>query len=239
MYEATNDAIVPLLVTEVAGTWKAATTVTLPSGASTGTNEAAFMRDVDCVSVGNCVAIGKYLDISNNPHDFALTQVSGGAWTTRKLPSGILSAQNGLPESLSCRSTSNCTMVGYEVANDNVVGVAWTETSGTWSSPAAFGSAAPGIVPQAVACPDATTCIAVGNTGGDGLPAYAIETSGTWAAARTLSLPALSPRAISGELYSISCDTAAVCEAVGQFGGAGAALPQVAGAATWSGGSWS
>ena len=246
-YEATDGSLDPLLVTEVAGTWQAATTIALPSGALTGSEEFAYLTDVDCVSVGNCVAIGSYEDDANDPliHGFALTQVSGGAWTTTKLPDiGTSSNDGSSPASLSCSDTSDCTAVGAQ--NDpSQNGLAWRRTSGTWSTPTNIAAAGDSTFqPLAVACPDAATCVAVGDLQGEGtLPGYAIETSGTWATAASLPLPALSPKASAGELLSISCDTAAVCEAVGEFGGyltiSGGHTPGAAGAATWSGGSWS
>jgi|GEM_PF-2827044 len=249
-YQTTDAPLVPLVITEVAGTWQPATAVTLPSGAPSGSNEDAEMNDVDCVSTGNCVAVGAYFGNNNVIHLFSVTQVSGGAWTASKVPdvSGISTSNSAVAESLSCSDTSDCTVVGQQIDDSNQNGVAWRRTSGTWSSPATMSSAgdSQGFLPQAVACPDATTCVAVGafeTFTYQSLPGVAIETSGTWAAATPLPFPTLSPQAAGGAFLSISCHTAAVCEAVGSFGGAEAgsyvATPQAAGAATWSDGSWS
>ena len=118
-----------------------------------------------------------------------------------------------------------------------VASYVWTETSGIWSAGVRLvGDGGRFFMAEGIACPDATTCLVVGDLAGR--PAYATEIAGAWGAVTALRLPALSPVETAGSLTGISCSTAAVCEAVGVLDTAGGAA-SVAGAATWSHGAWS
>jgi hypothetical protein len=248
-YALTSGATLPLLVTETSGTWGTPVAMTLPAGAASGAKEIGELPGVDCVSTGNCVAVGAYEDTGGLGQDVAETQVAGGSWTPVELPAvaGGSASTITLALSVSCTDTSDCTAIGEQLdeATFQISTVSWTESAGTWSDPVTIPT--PGtsfFLANQLACPDATTCLAVGSleTLTGQYPAYATETSGTWGAATRLPIPSLSPAAGAATLTSISCDTATLCEAVGEFieqGKKPSSLSIAAGAATWSNGTWS
>ncbi len=252
IYAVSTGAALPMLFTETSGTWSSAETLPAPSNVETGNSEVVEPTAVDCPSTGNCVVVGAYRGTDGNVHEFADSQISGSAYTPVQLPdvAGNSSSTLAVVSSLTCSDTSDCTGIGEDInASTFTIGTAvWTETSGTWASPTTVPTTVGGtafFVGASVACPDATTCIAVGSelslsfSGESDLAAYAVETSGVWSRAIAMRVPSLYPLAVSGELTGISCDTATLCEAVGTFAGATNSAFVSAGAATWSNGTWS
>jgi hypothetical protein len=91
-------------------------------------------------------------------------------------------------------------------------------------------------------CPTSITCLAVGelaNAAGTVVrPASDAELSGVWSVRIAVPLPKLSPVVTVGGFASLSC-TPNLCEAVGSFGLSAKSTEPIAGAATWSDGTWS
>jgi hypothetical protein len=248
LYELSGE-VLPLFFTESAGTWGSLQTLPVPANAQTGSSEVVESVAVDCPSAGNCVILADYRGTDGNEHAFVDTQTSGGAYVPVQLPdiAGNSSTAFATATSLTCSDTSNCTVIGEEVdeATFNIGTASWTESAGTWAAPTevpAGNGPFTFFVGASVACPDATTCIAVGaeiginSTGLYDLAASATETSGVWSKAAPMSVASLYPVTVASELSDISCDTATLCEAVGSFGGYTA---EAAGSATWSNGTWS
>jgi hypothetical protein len=248
-YSLASGSVLPLLFTETSGTWSSVETLPTPSNVETGADEAIEPSAVDCPSTGNCVIVGSYRGTDGVTHDFADTQTSGGPYTSVQLPdiAGSSSTAFGTVLSLTCTDTSDCTAVGewLDESSFNIGTASWTESAGTWAAPTEVPTTGGGFtffVAVSVACPDATTCIAVGSELGisaTGLfddAAYAIETSGVWSSAVPMHVASLYPLALESDLTGISCDTAALCEAVGTFEGT---TGVASGAATWSNGTWS
>jgi len=252
LYAVSTGAALPMLFTETSGTWSAAETLPAPPNVELGSSEVVEPTAIDCTSTGNCVVVGAYRGTDGNVHEFADTQTSGGSYTTVEMPdvAGNSSTSLAVVSSLSCSDTSHCTAVGEEIDQSSFqIGTAvWSEASGTWASPTEVPITGGGFtffVGTSVACPDATTCIAVGSelsfgpTGGSDLAAFAVETSGVWSRAVPIHAPSLYPLAVTGELTGISCATASLCEVVGTFAGSTKSGLVEAGAATWSNGRWS
>jgi hypothetical protein len=247
IYAVPTGAALPMLFTESTGTWSAAEALPAPANVETGSTEVIEPTAIDCTSTGNCVIVGAYRGTDGDVHQFADTQTSGGAYASVELPdvAGSSSTAFAVVSSLSCRDTADCTAVGENVdeSSFSIGTAAWTETSGTWASPTVVPTAGGPrfFIGTAVACPDATTCIAVGSElnlspfGEAALAAYAVETSGVWSKAIAMRVPSLYPQANAGELTGISCQSATLCEAVGTFSG----TTSSAGAVTWSNGTWS
>jgi hypothetical protein len=246
-------AELPMLFTETSGTWGTVATLPNPTNVQLGSSEVIEPTAIDCPSTGNCVVVGAYRGSDGGVHEFADTQTGGGAYTTVQLPDvgGSSSSTLAVVSSLSCSDTSDCTAVGEEIDQSSfqIGTAAWTESSGTWATPTVVptttGSGFAFFIGNSVACPDATTCIAVGDelsygpTGGSDLAAYAVEKSGVWSKAVAFRSPSLYPLAGAAELTGISCDAASLCEAVGVFAGSARTGLEAAGAATWSNGKWS
>ncbi len=245
-FESDGGENFPMMLTESGGVWSALSIPDLPANAATGVDENAAMEGVDCVSTGNCVAVGGYDDTSGILHGLVEVQTAGSAFVPEKLPdiAGLSDQSFAVPLTVSCSDLADCTTVGLWVTQTALGETtrAWTEVSGTWSSSTKITSPPNAtFVAESVACPDPSTCIAVGGALSDlDLPAYAVETSGSWGEAQVLPFPRLSPAAAEGVLSSISCDTDALCEAVGYFQSHATNSSDVTGgAATWSNGTWS
>jgi hypothetical protein len=240
-YAATSGAREGMLVSESSGTWGSAGTVALPANAAGGAQTRDVLGAVDCVLAGSCVAVGVYLGTDHLDHAMAIAETAGTWGTPVELPdiAGLSGLTIRVPSSVACADVTDCTVVGYGVSGGVALrSSAWTETSGVWSRPTSIaGPRGAPFYAASIACPSATTCVAVGGMGPIFFehPAAAVETSGTWGAATDLRLPTLSPVTNQGALASVSC-AAGACEAVGVLAGASAAG---AAAATWSAGTWS
>jgi hypothetical protein len=241
-----DNGVLPLVATEAAGSWGAATTLALPGNADATSSQDSHLTDVDCVSAGNCMAVGNYLDKEESYRSMAVEQ-SGGVWSAPielpDIPSPPFH-NFAAPTSISCTDSTDCVAVGIAVNTHSAwsSSYVWTEAAGTWSTPSLL--RVPGnhlFTVLDVDCPDASTCIAVGesfteNTG----PGVAVATAGSWSDVRYLPIPQLSPLAKLSSFTNVSCTTDTTCEAVGSLlSFVGTSDQTVAGAATWSNGAWS
>jgi hypothetical protein len=237
----------PMVVDDVGGIWGPATTPPLPADLlSDSKGEDAELTAVQCASADGCVAVGDFIGADKLVHTMVSVETAG-AWAAptelQDVP-GNSALNFALPTSIACTDAADCVAIAYSLnlSTFSFVSYAWTEAAGVWSAPVKLTAA--GNQPffaEGVACPDSTTCIAVGSIGSLVAlrPGYAVETSGTWHTAEALALPKLSPLAAAGTFNGISCDTDAVCEAVGVFAPSTNSPTSVAGAATWSSGLWS
>ena len=161
------------------------------------------------------------------------------------LPAGSQPADYITYNATSCASMTNCTAVG---ARFQSVGgpVAVTESSGTWGTPVeiAMPTGAIGTQPRltSVSCPSVGDCAAVGyykTSSSSSKPLLVAESSGTWGAATSPTLPA---SALTGStqlatLAGVWCASAGSCVAIGSYSGSGATklmMAAVETAGTWS-----
>lgn len=247
-----DGAFAPMVESESSGTWSSEPVLAaVGSGSATGSREHAALDHVDCPEAGDCVAVGTEVDTDGLPHLFVDVETAGawGAATELAMPTLLTSKDAIDAPSITCSDLLDCVAV-VAIPALAISSYEWTESAGSWSSPVAVSSAADNFDVEGVACPDPTTCIAVGGQqvallpGARGLPAFAVERDGVWSSPRHLPLPRLSPVASFGTFSGISCDTDATCEAGGAFvgfgSGSGKVLPSIVpGIATWSNGSWS
>ena len=231
----TANGLLPMLAEESAGAWGAASSPALPSGGNSISK--AALTGAWCASAGNCVVVGFYVNTSQGEQGFSATESSGTWGAAAVLPLGAGAPFILAPMALSCTDVMDCTTVAVGLGATALTGYAWTETAGTWAAATKVGV---GDWFYGVACPSATTCLAVGFAARTSLPIVVQETSGTWGATKVLAGPRLAPTLGGGGLTGISCNSG-VCVAVGQllasgtrFNGGGAAI-----AATWAGGTWS
>ncbi len=162
------------------------TTAPLPAGANGEMESGA--TTVSCSAVSSCVAAGYYVDTATNFTSVLVETLSGGKWapSTTPLPSGSsLGISPSL--SLSCPANGSCVIAGdYTNINGNQLGLIESFSAGKWtltSAPLPHGAATnPMASLNAVTCPAAGSCVAVGkNATNDGSNAL-IETlsSGKW-----------------------------------------------------------
>jgi hypothetical protein len=165
-------------------------------------------------------------------------RISDWAWSqarTLTLPPGAATApgsQNAELESVTCTAPSRCTAVGSfrDPAGSDQPMVA-DGSPGHWQRPIELALpmdayAAPGsqhAVLEAVSCPSAGGCVAVGyftDGSGSAQPLAVTETAGVWGTPLQISLPANAasePGSQSSALYSVACSGRGVCQAVGYY----------------------
>ncbi len=249
-------------VTQIGGAWGPAAKLTLPAGASNfpAGNQNADLRDVTCVGVGACVAVGQYTD-TNGTNDFQAMAASetNGAWgpaTKITLPSGANTTagqQKAGLDAVVCTSVGNCLAVGSytgTVGSGDSSAMVATETSGAWGPATKLTlpsntSAIPLAHLVSVACTSAGNCVAVGDyedTNSNGQSMIASETNGTWAPATELSLPPGANTATSGQsahLNAVTCASSGNCAAAGDYDDTNGTFDEQAMIATEAAGVWS
>lgn len=211
-----------LLLTETSGAWAAAKA---PLPASANSIPGVFVTSVSCASVGNCAAVGSFLDGFNHTQGLLLTEASG-VWSAVKanLPADAGSDPTPLLSSVSCSSAGNCVAVGDYFDNSNhLQGVVLTASSGTWSQgvevapPNAAANPAVGL--GAVSCSSDGNCAVVGEFQDSSSNVQGLlltETSGSWTAAAA-ALPAHAAANPGVSLTSVSCASGGNCTAVGSY----------------------
>ena len=236
-YATSSKATRLLLVKESGGTWGAATTATPPADSLSGSLEHAVFAAPWCSSAGNCEVVGDYTVAGPAWRLMTVTETSGTFSAARALPGVEAGAPNST--SLGCSSIGNCAAASQDAG--------WTETGGTWSSPAVLDSSqSDNLAVAGVGCPSATTCIVVGTTQvyacscRPAINATSItETSGTFAAPEFIPAPKLAPYVLISGLGGISCRLD-LCVTVGSGGSYNDLDPyEQPIAATWSAGAWS
>jgi hypothetical protein len=195
-----------------AGGWSLTPAPSLPA------DDYANPFGISCPSVGNCVAVGTLLILTE----------SGGVWSVTETPSlaslspPLTAPTDAILEGVSCASIGNCVAVGYYDSGNSgaTYALILTESNGTWSATQEppLTALPPGLDGQlfGVSCTSVGDCVAVGGVNG-GNPFILTESNGTWSATQE---PAASDN--SGyTLYGVSCTSVANCVAVGSSDKAG------------------
>ena len=222
-------AYAALLLKETAGSWETGVEATLPANA---TGEAAGLNSVSCSSVGNCSAIGSYLDSSGNGPGLLLTETAGtwGTGVEATLPTNAATTEQFVDmASVSCASAGNCSAVGtYNNDTHSNDAVLLNETAGTWMPGVkavlpANGAKDDQVDLHAVSCASATSCAAVGDYvdhAGNIRGLLLTRTADKWSKGLEAVLPANAtteaPNQLGG-LWSVSCASAGNCSAVGSY----------------------
>jgi hypothetical protein len=213
-------------VNEVDGVWRDATQITLPLGANA--NPMVTLGQVACASVGNCSAVGSYIDANSVTHGLIDNEVAG-KWlpaTSLVLPGDASAYPVASLSSLACSPADNCAAIGtYENANGQAQGIAVTETSGTWGRAVALkmpvGAAAnPHVFLYGyggISCRTATNCSAGGqyrDSRGDYQGFLVNEVHGVWRDATSLALPGGAQQSgKNGGVVGVSCAAPGDCSA--------------------------
>jgi PASTA domain len=229
LYPIGSGASEGLLLTEKAGSWETGVEAVLPANAA-ATNQGADLASVSCTSVGNCSAVGTYLDSSGAWEGLLLTETAG-SWARgveAVLPANAATTtQHVLLHSVSCGSAGNCSAVGSYVAGSSVEGLSLNETAGSWARgveavlPANAVATNQEAYLNSVSCGSAGNCSAVGSyeTSTDDREGLLLtETAGTWGTGVEPALPANAATAQQGVLTSVSCASPGNCSAVGSYG---------------------
>lgn len=175
---------------------------------------------VSCPAVSTCVAVGGYVAASSP----AIAEVwHGSTWVIKAIPSPA-NATGTFLQGLSCRSATDCTAVGsyFNGTGNATLADGWNGTA--WSVQPTPAPAGPSYTTlNAVACPGAGDCVAVG---------YSTSASATTTLAEAWNghgwaiQPTPNPSgAEQSYLYAVSCPQPASCAAVGDYSMSSTALP--------------
>lgn len=249
-YESSTN-VLPLLLTETAGSWTAGIEPSLPANAA-AKNQSAPLGSVSCASPGNCTAVGGYFDKSGNSQALLLDETAGH-WATgveAGLPgnAATTSAYAGetvLLYAVSCASAGNCSAVGSYCAGGNCntlgngtpssgeQGLLLTETAGHWTTgveadlPVDAAGTSPLEYINSISCASAGNCTAVGSYYDGSQHTHLVlltETAGHWATGIKEALPVNAAGAAAQEelgVNSVSCSSAGSCTAAGTYSGVG------------------
>jgi hypothetical protein len=209
----------------------------LPTGANTGDTENADLVSVACPTAARCVSVGYYYAAPVSPQTVnesgLIETLSGTTWTASAAPtpSDIDTDESVVTlSSVSCSSATDCTAVGYYLANNSaeepyvatLAGSSWT-----WQ-PASVPTDGPnrlGGQLLSVSCPASGGCIAVGKFQPPADIADALieqPSVGGWAGSEAPLPSNADPEESNGTeiqdiLYDVSCTSATNCAAVGEY----------------------
>ena len=189
--------------------------VATPDKPRVGGGVGSALGGITCLSPTACFAVGIYQ--SNYTSGPRVMRWDGKSWSRVNVRDPNTFANEGL-SGISCASTIACVVVGFD--NYGTVVEKWNGTS--WAKVAAGGSASH---LDAVACPTATTCFAVGASA----PGFRYWSDHAtlveqWNGAGWKIVPTPDPTHSSPDyarLLGISCPSATSCFAVGGFGPGG------------------
>jgi len=165
--------------TQTNGSWATAIQATFGANVQNAAPN-LFFDSVFCSSVGNCVAGGRFLNVTGGLEAFTQTQTNG-SWATAVPVTFGANVQNtsefGWLESVSCSSAGNCVGAGWfrNPAGDTEA-FTQTQTNGSWATavPVTFGANVQNTRPDSyffsTSCSSAGNCIAAGifkNAAGD------------------------------------------------------------------------
>jgi hypothetical protein len=222
----TSSGTPPLLVTESAGKWRAATPPAPPNGGSwpaIGGLTDQGLTSVSCAAAKDCAAtfFGRLL------------AEAAGTWSIPLLPLPVGGDKSQLPtiSSASCPSVGNCVAAGTytDISGEPTPeGLIETQSGGSWTAsraPLPSDAVQPGSGPGAslkyVLCLSAGNCTAVGYYASSTAPGgqgglLLTESNGVWSASGA-PLPANVGTNSRLSLDSLACSSAGNCAVVGTY----------------------
>ena len=238
------------VVAQVTGIWRAAFAPLLPANAAKPLQ--ARLEGVACTGALSCVAVGDYRDKAGNTQLMVVTENAGVWGRAREIaaPPRAKTPEDATASGVSCFRTGGCVAVGgYVGASGTLTPLTFRESGGLWKRAAAIGLPASaqtgktnGAGLSSVSCTAAGLCAAVGSyltrsgtirpmalTGSKGLAGRASQVTAVPSAA--------GKHPYITELNSVSCVSARLCVAVGDFERAAGGTFQAM-ALTWMTGRW-
>ena len=186
--------------------------------------DGVVLGSVSCPAPGSCVAVGHYT--SQAPDIVPLVEsLSGGTWTATAAPvTGLNPPAGNLGVHLtkvSCAAAGSCVAIGTYDIGTGFQTVIETLSGGSWTASTAPAPAADNDVElQALSCPSAGSCVAVGSYTDTSNSIHGlIDTlsGGTWTAI-AMPVSGLNPPAASNVvLRFVSCPAAGSCAAAGFY----------------------
>jgi hypothetical protein len=161
----------------------------------------------------------------------ALATTSAATWRSVEIAAPLNASANPVAtlDAVACAGAGSCAGGGsYQAKSGAFEPMVVTEASGTWrratelALPADAFAANPDATVNSMACAGAEACLAVGgytyDRAGDGHAFIAAESTGIWARAQRVTLPAnAGTRANDATLGGVTCTGAGSCVAVGGY----------------------
>lgn len=239
-----------LFLNEVAGRWRAPTTLVPPANAAS--NPQVTIYAVSCAVTGNCAAVGSYQVQSGAAQAFVGNEVAG-TWQRARavaLPVGALgSGQLAQLHSVVCSAKGNCSAVGTYLNNATpharTQGLVLNEVRGTWRRGVkvtlpAGANANPYVVLGQLACASAGNCSGVGSYIDASNATHGLivnEVAGAWQPGTSLKLPGDASAYPGASLSAVTCTRLGHCTAVGTYDNAQGQIEALG--ATKSANAWS
>jgi len=211
-----------LLVTGSGKSWQEAY-APLPGNSQTPPD--AQLSAVACRSATFCVAVGSYVDSSDNTQGLLLTG-SGQNWTPFEapLPADLPDVAVSLT-SVTCPSASACVAAGQytEPGSGVIQGLLLTGSGKAWT-PAGFSlpanaAAGPAVQLYAVACSSASACVATGSYEDSSGNTQGLLVTGSVTSWKATEAPLPADAAANPEatLASVACPSATACVAASWY----------------------
>jgi hypothetical protein len=228
-YQSSSGAFEPMVVAEASGVWDRARELSLPGNAFAANPDAA-VRSMACTGTGSCVAVGGYsYDSTGRGHAFTAAE-SGGVWARARqvtLPANAAArAGDATLGAVTCTSAGSCVAVGgyLDKAGDQEL-MAVTESGGRWGqarqiTPPKNAAASAGASLDGVSCWRPGDCAAVGtytDAAHHGQALAVAESSGRWARATEVAVPADAGPDPGAQLTGVACSRAGSCAAAGGY----------------------
>lgn len=230
-YDSPAGPSVAFVMTSVNGVWGQATGVTFPGGVQNASPN-SILFSVSCPSAGNCVAVGRFKNVTGGYEGFTVTS-SGGTWGTAQVVAFAGGVQNATANTtvrdVSCASVGNCVAVGdFRNAGGDFEAFTVKSSGGTWgnAAPVTFAGGVQNATPDgylwSVSCGAVGECVAGGyfKLANTNSAAFTVTLSGgTWADGRPVAFAGGVQDATSpfDFVQSVSCPSAGNCVAGGYF----------------------
>jgi len=233
-YEEPDGGQPGLIETLSGGVWTAVQ-APLPGSYPYG-DELVNFKSLVCPTAASCVAVGSYVDY-NNAFQGLIETLSEGVWTPTEAPlpanQTIPGDQDAVLDDVACSSAGSCVAVGHYLSTPATFpanqGLIETLSDGRWTdeeAPLPKKVSGKFTILNAVACPTAGSCVAVGvaPTVRDADPSGSQGLVETWRGRRWIATTAPLPtggQADTSSLSLLDCPAAGACVAVGASTGPG------------------
>jgi hypothetical protein len=201
---------------EEGGSWNVSSdTPPTPSGGSKTT-----LRSISCSSSTACTAVGTYYLESEGKTKLLIERWNGSSWS---LQEGVNPTEKGFysMRDVSCANSTSCLAVGNYAStgtgNEPAIAERWNGSSWSTIAPLSPGSAETTL--ESVSCTQSSPCMAVGSYEETGKGQYKKPLAERWNGSEWTLASMPSPSEAKGDvtLPEVSCTTAVVCSAVGQY----------------------
>jgi hypothetical protein len=231
-YQDTHANTQSFVASDVRGSWSPAREVALPPDAAR-TLQDASLHSVSCSSVGNCSAVGTYVDSSTSRRTRAMvvSEVRGSwrrAMELRLPPTANLDPFVTISQ-ISCAHVGTCSVVGsFTDSNSVVQGLVIDQVAGAWERgvvvtlPGEAGAYANASLSE-IGCSGPGNCAALGtfvDSVGQDEAMSVTESAGTWSRAVSLVMPVgagENPKVTFYGYDGISCPSTSNCSGGGQY----------------------